>query len=437
MQSSHSLSRLSVSFSDPHTVADAGLLLPATLAEKLGLRELFARAVDLGEAPGRGNVGVKALTLIYSALCGGDCIDDAGRLRAAGSATVLGHEVRAPSTLGTFLRSFRWGHALQLDVVSRQALARAWRAGAGPGEGPLTIDLDSTICETYGLAKDGGNRFTYTHVRGYHPLLAVLPTTGEVIHARLRGGPAHTAQGAGRFIAQTVARVRGAGAQAELTLRADAGFYSQKVVTACRKKKVRFSITLPLHASLMSRIAALPEESWSAIPYVFPGAAVAELAYTAFGRRGLPVRLIVRRVPPSPGSQLALFATYAYHGFVTDREGDMLVLEADHRRHAEIENVIRDLKYGVGLNHLPSGAFGANAAWLALQVLAHNLGRWVTKMIGEGRLTTKTLRRRFLSLPGRITRRARRLFLALPAGWPWQEAFLQVLSRLRALPPPT
>jgi len=437
MQSSHSLDRLSVAFSDPRAVADAGLVLPATLAEKLGLRELYDQAVDLGEAPGRGHVGVKALTLIYSALSGGDCIGDAGILRAGRTAAVLGQEVRAPSTLGTFLRSFRWGHALQLDVVSREALARAWQAGAGPKkDAPLTIDLDSTICETYGLAKAGGSRFTYTHVRGYHPLLAVLPATGEVLHARLRGGPAHTAQGVARFIAQTVARVRGAGHTGELTLRADAGFYSAKVVATCQRKKVRFSIGLPLHRRLQEQIAALPEAAWQEIGYPLPGAGVAELTYTAFGKKGLPVRLIVRRVPPSPGSQLALLATYAYHGFICDREGDALTLEADHRRHAEIENVIRDLKYGVGLNHLPSGSFGANAAWLALQIMAHNLGRWVGQSADAPRLTTKTLRTRFLSLPGRITRSARRSFLTLPAHWPWREAFMRALLRLRALPPP-
>lgn len=436
MQSSHSVDRLSVAFSDSHAVADAGLVLPATLAEKLGLRGLFDQAVDLGEAPGRGNAGVKALTLIYSALAGGDSIDDAGILRAGRTSAVLGQEVRAPSTLGTFLRSFAWGHALQLDVVSREALSRAWRSGAGPKkDGPLTIDLDSTVCETYGLKKAGGSRFTYTHVRGYHPLLAVLPETGEVVHARLRGGPAHTAQGVARFIAQTHARVRGAGHTGELTLRADAGFYSEKVVRACRTKKVRFSITLPLHRSLAARIAALSEESWSPICYPLPGAAVAEMPYKPFGKKDI-YRLIVRRVPPSPGSQLALFATYGYHAFLTDREGDTLALEADHRRHAEIENVIRDLKYGVGLNHLPSGRFGANAAWLALQVMAHNLGRWVGQLSGEGRLTTKTLRMRFLSLPGRITRSARRSRLALPTHWPWREAFTCALLRLRALPPP-
>jgi hypothetical protein len=436
MQSSHSLERLSVAFSDSHAVADAGLLLPATLAEKLGLRGLFDQAVDLGGAPGRGNAGVKALTLVYSALAGGDCIDDAGVLRAGRTRAVLGQEVRAPSTLGTFLRSFQWGHALQLDVVSREALSRAWRSGAGPKkEDPLTIDLDSTICETYGLKKAGGSRFTYTHVRGYHPLLAALPATGEVVHARLRGGPAHTAQGTARFIAQTVSRVRGAGHTGVLTLRADAGFYAEKVVKACRTKNVCFSITVPLYAGLAARIAALAEASWSPIAYPLPGAAVAEMPYVPFGKKQ-SYRLIVRRVPPSPGSQLALFAAYGYHAFLTDREGDTTALEADHRRHAEIENVIRDLKYGVGLNHLPSGKFGANAAWLALQVMAHNLGRWVGQLAGTMRLTTKTLRTRLLCLPGRITRSARRSFLALPTAWPWREAFARALLRLRALPPP-
>jgi hypothetical protein len=262
-----------------------------------------------------------------------------------------------------------------------------------------------------------------------------LPTTGEVLHAQLRGGPAHTAQGAARFIAQTVSRVRRAGHADELTLRADAGFYAEKVVEACRAKKVRFSITLPLYRRLKERIASLPEEAWSPIPYFLPGAAVAEIPYTPFGKKE-SYRLIVRRVPPSPGSQLALFAAYGYHAFLTDRAGDTLMLEADHRRHAEIENVIRDLKYGVGLNHLPSGKFGANAAWLALQVMAHNLGRWVTRLTGGDRLTTKTLRTRFLSLPGRVTRSARRQHLALPVAWPWREAFAQALFRLRALPPP-
>ena len=435
MQSSHSLDRVQVGFSDPHAVADAGLILPATLAQRLGLQALFDEHVHLGGAPGAGNPGLKAMTLVFSALAGGDCIDDARLLGAGATPSVLGQEVRAPSTLGTFLRAFTWGHALQLDAVSRQALARAWGAGAGPGDSPLTIDLDSTICETYGLAKAGGSRFTYTHTRGYHPLLAVAAGTGEVLHARLRGSPANTARGAGRFIAQTVARVRAAGATGELTLRADSGFYAHKVVGACRKQMVRFSITTRLHRKLNQTIAALPESAWTAIPYVLPGAGVAELPYTPFGKKGVPVRLIVRRVPPTPGSQLALFTAYGYHALITDRAGDTLTLEADHRRHAEIENTIRDLKHGVGLNHLPTGKFGANAAWLALQVMAHNLALWVGRLgVGGTPLRMKTLRSRLLCLPGRLTRCARRLFLALPVGWPWKQEFLAALARLRSLP---
>jgi hypothetical protein len=435
MQSSHSLSRLSVAFSDRHAVANAGLILPATLAEKLGLRDLIDHHVHLGSAPGAANAGVKAMTLIYSALSGGDCIDDAALLRSGSTQAVLGGELRAPSTLGTYLRSFTFGHALQLDAVSRHLLARAWGAGAGPGAAPLTIDIDSTICETYGLTKAGGSRFTYTHVRGYHPLLAVAAGTGEVLHSRLRAGPAHTSRGVTRFIAETVTRVRGAGATGEITLRADSGFYSAKVVAACRKREVRFSITMPLHQHLQAAIAALPEEAWTAIPYFLLGAGVAEISYTPFEKRGIPLRLIVRRVPPTPGSQLALFTRYAYHAFICDREGETLALEADHRRHAEIENVVRDLKYGVGLNHLPSGKFAANAAWLSLQVLAHNLGLWVNRLGLQGApLRTKTLRHRYLALAGRLTHSARRLFLALPSCWPWREEFMAALTRLRSLP---
>ena len=167
---------------------------------------------------------------------------------------------------------------------------------------------------------------------------------------------------------------------------------------------------------------------------------VAETDYTPFESKpdAATVRLIVRRVKPTPGSQLALFTNYSYHAFITDRDGDTLDLEADHRRHAEIENAIRDLKYGVGLNHLPSGRFPANGAWLAVQVIAHNLARWTTRIgLGEPVATTKTLRRRFFSLAGRITRKARRLTLHLPQGWPWQNQFSRALAKLRALPLPS
>ena len=410
--------RIQIAFDDHRLVANAGLSLPATLALRLGLPQLLRKHLDLGGAPGRANTGDKMMTLVASALAGGDCIDDADVLRAGGTARVLGFTAKAPSTLGTFLRSFRWGHVRQLDRVNRELLARAWQAGAGPGDGPLTIDLDSTICETYGLAKEGARHHGYTGKRGYHPLLAV----------------------AAHFLRETVSRVRYGGASGQLTMPADNGFYTHAVVAVCRRMDVRFSIAIRQRARLRNLIEAIPEDAWTPIPYWMDGAAdVAETTYTPFQAEAdaAPVRLIVRRVKPAPGSQLALFATYSYHGFITNRDGETLELEADHRRHAEIENAIRDLKYGVGLNHLPSGRFAANGAWLAIQVMAHNLAGGTARIgLGQQIVTTKTLRRRVFALAGRITRSARRLTLHLPRRWPWEEQFSRALARLRAIPLP-
>lgn len=431
--SCHSLDRFEVTFDDERSVANAGLMMPATLAQHLGLKEIIEECVDLGDAAGRANVGDKTMTLVHSALAGGDSIDDADALRAGSTATALGHTVLAPSTLGTFLRSFTPGHVRQLDKVAGELLCRAWAAGAGPGQTPLTIDVDSSICETYGLAKHGGMKFTYTHVRGYHPLFATVAGTGDVIHTRLRGGNAHTARGAGSFITETINRARTAGAAGTITLRADSGFYTANVAEACRKANVRFSVTAKMHkGGVNNAIAAIPEDAWVAIPYFMDGAGVAETTYRPFGKRQPEVRLIVRRVPPTPGSQLALLTTYSYHPFITDRTGDMVALEADHRAHAEVENAIRDLKYGVGMNHMPSGRFGANGAWLVINILAHNLSRWVARLgLGAGIVTTETMRRRYYNAPGRITTSGRKLTLHLPARWPSAQRFIAALNTLR------
>ena len=225
--------RIQIAFDDHRLVANAGLLLPVTLAHHLGLSQLVQERLDLGNAPGRANTGDKVMTLVASALAGGDCIDDADALRTGGTARTLGGTVKAPSTLGTFLRSFRWGHVRQLDRVSRELLARAWATGAGPGDSPLTIDLDSTICETYGLAKEGARHHGYTGKRGYHPLLAIAAGTGDVLMCRLREGRANTARGAAHFLRETVGRVRYGGASGQLTVRADSGFYTHSVVSVC------------------------------------------------------------------------------------------------------------------------------------------------------------------------------------------------------------
>jgi hypothetical protein len=436
MRSCHTLDRLDVTFDDDHAVADAGLVLPATLAQHLGLRELFSHRVTL-HGVGAANVGDKAMTLIHSALRDGDCIDDADALRAGDTAAVLGHTVLAPSTLGTFLRCFTWGHVSQLDAVAAEVLARAWQAGAGPGAEAVTIDVDSTICETYGLAKQGGV-FGFTGVRGYHPLIAAVAGTGEVVHSRLRGGNAHTARGAKQFLAETFNRVRAAAATGPLTLRADSGFYSHHVTDVCGRHNVRFSITAKLSKKMRGLISAIAESDWQPIPYFLDnGADVAETVYRPFTNingKQPTFRLIVRRVRPKPGSQLALFTVYDYHAFITDRDGDTIALEADHRRHAEIENTIRDLKYGVGLNHLPSGRFAANAAWFTLNIIAHNLSRWTSRIgLGENIVCHKTLRRRYLTTPGRITHSARQSTLHLPTQWPWRTGFLAALTNLRTV----
>ena len=428
--------RIQIAFDDTRLVNNAGLLFPATLVLHLGLSQLVQEHLDLRDAPGRANTGDKMLTLVASTLAGGDCIDDADALRAGRTSSVLGCRVKAPSTLGIFLRSFQWGHVRQLDRVSRELLSRAWAAGAGPGDAPFTIYLDPPSAKPTDWPRRARHH-DYTGKRGYHPLLAVASGTGDVLMARLREGRANTARGAAHFLRETVGRVRYTGASGLLTLRADSGFYAHGVISVCRKLGVRFSFTIRQHKILRHLIEAIPEDDWTPSPYWMEGAAdVAETTYIPFQSEpaAAPVRLIVRRVKPTPGSQLCLFATYSYHGFITDRDGETLELEVGHRRHAEIENAIRDLKYGVGLNRLPSGRFAANAAWLAIQVLAHNLARWTARIgLGEQVVTTKTLRRRFFGLVGRLTRSARRLTLHLPRGWPWAEQATLALARLRAI----
>ena len=442
MRAQNKPDRIRILFDDHRLVANAGLLLPATLARHLGLRELVDHHLDLGGAPGRANTGDKMLTLVASALAGGDCIDDADALRAGGTVGVLGCVVKAPSTLGTFLRSFRWGHVRQLDRVSRQLL----RPGLGrwgrtrrlaPDHRPGLDHLRDLWTGQGGSAPPR----LYRRPRLHHPLLPIAAGTGEVLMSRLREGRANTARGAAHFLRETVGRVRYGGARGQLTVRADSGFYAHTVVAACREMDVRFSITIRQRASLRDLIEAIPEEDWTPIPYWMDGAAdVAETTYTPFQTKpdAAPVRLIVRRVKPTPGSQLALFARYSYHAFITDRDGETLELEADHRRHAEVENAIRlHLKYGVGLNHMPSGRFAANGAWLAVQVMAHNLARWTARIgLGQQIVTTKTLRRRVFALVGRITRSARRLTLHLPRRWPWETQFSRALARLQAIPFP-
>lgn len=455
MSKSCTLDRVDVRADDENGVSDAGLLVAATLGQRLGLPELLRRHVSVPGSLGA-NPDAKCLTVIHSLLAGGDCIDDVDALRAGATGAVLGHRVAAPSTVGSFLRAFGFGHARQLDAVARELLTRSVQIGAHPGIGEsLTVDIDSTLCETYGLGKDGAREVMRTGRRGYHPLLAVIAGTGDVAHARLRRGRSNDATSAPVFIKETISRLRGAGADGEIVLRADSGFYLHDVIAACRARDVRFSVTARMLGRLRSVIEAIPEEQWSPIDYFLPGAGVAELSWTPFDRgpegrmraeRGeiVPVRLIVRRTPPTEAmsrnrghhtGQDPLFPIFDYHPLITDRDGDLVDLEADHRRHAEVELTIRDLKNAMGLAHFPTKTFGGNAAWLILNTIAHNLTRWTARLaLGLGHVMTKKIRRRIYNTAGRLVSTGRRLILRLPRRWPWAGQITAALKRLRALP---
>ena len=424
------LDGVEVCFDDERAVADAGIVLAATLAGRLGIEALVEQSICLSDRPGAGNPGAKVMTLVSAMALGADCIDDCDVLRAGRTGQVLGHEVLAPSTLGTFLRSFTFGHVRQLDRVLGQALTRAWAAGAGPGTGRLIIDVDSFVGEVHGYAKQGAS-FGYTRQRGYHPLLATRADTGEVLHIRCRKGSANTSRGMLRFCDELIARVDRAGAGGPKLLRADSGFWSKKTFDRLEQASWQFSIGVRMQAHVRAAIEQIDETAWTILDG-YPETSIAQIAETTLADR----RLIVRRVR-TLDAQGELLPSWQHYPFATNRTDRLAVVEAEHRQHAVVELAIRDLK-DQALAHFPSGQFNANSAWTVIAALAHNLLRW-TQVLGLPDTTiraARTLRRRLLSIPGRLTKSARRWTLHLPARWPWRDAFTQALGRLRALPAP-
>jgi hypothetical protein len=421
------LDRVEVVFDDRRAVSDAGIVLVATLAARLGIEALAARVVRLGDRVGAANAGRKVMTLIYAMVLGADCIDDCEVLRSGRLAALLGR-VAAPSTLGTFLRAFSFGHVRQLDRLFAEALRRAWAAGAGPGDGRLVVDVDSFIGEVHGHAKQGAG-FGYTRRRGYHPLLATRADTGEVLHIRLRKGSAGSPRGVLRFADELIARVARAGARGPKLLRADSAFWNKKLIARLEKAGWSYSISVRMQYWVPDAIAQIPEAAWQPLAD-YPPQGEAQIAETIAGGR----RLIVRRTR-LVGPQAELWPDWRYFPFVTNRTESLGAVEAEHRQHAVCELAIRDLK-DQALAHFPSGRFNANAAWTVIACLAHNLLRWTT-VIGLPATTVRaarTVRRRLLALPGRLTRTARRWTLHLPARWPWQHDFIRALARIRALP---
>ena len=420
--------RVAVAFDDERAVSDAGVMLVATLAERLGIEALAGQLVRLRrDRPGAANAGRKVMALVFAMVLGADSIDDCELLRAGRTRRLLGGWTPAPSTLGTFLRAFTFGHVRQLDALLGRSLERAWQAGAGPGSGRLIVDVDSFVGEVCGRLKQGA-AYGYTRLLGYHPLLATRADTREVLHIRLRTGSANTQKGMLRFTEELIARVARAGASGVKLLRADSGFWNTKVFKRLEQAGWQYSIGVRLQKGIREAIEAIPEDAWQTIPY--PDEGEAQIAETTHGGR----RLIVRRTR-LVGPQAQLWPDWRHFAFLTNRSEEITLVEAEHRDHAVVEQVIADLKEQA-LAHFPSGEFNANGAWTVLAALAHNLLRW-TQLLGLPDTTVRaarTLRRRWLQIAGRLTRHGRTWTLHLPARWPWHSDYLQALERIRALP---
>src|SRR4051794_11007250 len=417
-----------VQFDLERVVCDGGAMLVATLAGRLGIEALAGSLVRWRrDRPGAAHAGGKVMAVLYAMVLGAESIDDCGVLRAGRTGRLLGGWIPAPSTLGTFLRAFTFGHVRQLDALLGRALERAWKAGAGPGDGRLVIAVDSFVGEVCGRLKQGA-AYGYAKIFGYHPILATRADTREALHIRLRKGSANTQKGIKRFCEELIARVQRAGATGTVLLRADSGFWNTKVFELLEQAGWQYSIGVRNIKKVRGAVAAISEDACQTIPS--PAGGEAQIAETTYGGR----RLIVRRTRLI-GAQAELFPDWRHFAFLTNRTEDITIVEAEHRDHAVVEQVIADLK-DQALAHFPSGHFYANAAWTVLAALAHNLLRW-TQLLGLPDTTVRTartLRRRLLSIPGRLTRHARGWTLHLPARWPWHGDYISALNAIRALP---
>ena len=435
---SQTLDRIHATFDDDNLVANAGLLLTSVLVERLGVEAVINTTVRLDGRVGGASPGRKVLTLMNTMLAGGSHIDHADVLRAGATESVVSHRVMAPSTLGTFLRSFTFGHVRQLEAVNDIVRQRAWVAGTAPGS--LVVDVDSTICEVVGKQKQGAG-YGYTHVLGYHPLLATIAGSGEILHGRLRKGSANTQRGTKRFVNELVARARRDDPTRELTVRFDSGFWNNDTMLNLSRLDVRFTMAIRTNVdAVQAAISGIDEAAWQSIDYTCDGEAqVAECDYTSGqGTKRVTRRLVVRRTRLTAKTQQKLWPDWRHHAFLTDLTGDVITIDRFHREHATVELAIKDLKAGAGLEHLPSGVFWANSAWFQIAILAHNMCRWTARLGGHDTdrlIVARTIRNRLLALPGRLVNRAGQPTLRLPSRWPWAHTFTKILDTLRALEP--
>ena len=465
MQLSHTSRTTSAVFDDPNLVSSSGLVPVLTLARTAGLHELADKHLSVPTDKGA-NAGLKVASLVAGMVAGADSLDDMALLRHGGMGRVFTNAY-APSTLGSFLRSFTFGHVRQLDAVASRFLARLAEQApliAEPGEasGRVMLDIDDTIIEVHGYSKEGSG-YGYSGVRGLNALLATVSTRQSaplIVAQRLRKGSCGSPRGAKRLIAdalKTAIKVSPSTSVRPL-VRADSAFYGAEAVNAALRGGADVSITVRLDKRVKAAISVIADDAWTPIEYTdaiydeqasrwVSRAEVAEVPFTAFTSRKkteqVPGRLVVRRIPDlNPGGkdgQDTLFDTWRFHAFFTTtgpEHDDTVAADKTHRGHALIEQVHADLK-GSALAHLPSAKFPANAAWLVLAAMAFNLTRAAATITGPtlARATTATIRRKLIAVPARISSSARRVTLHLPTAWPWETAWQQLFARVCGPPP--
>jgi hypothetical protein len=457
MQLCHTSFATSAVFDEPNLVSSAGLLPVLAVVRSAGLRELTDQHLTVPTDKGA-NAGLKVTSLVAGMVAGADSIDDMALLRHGGMGRVFTNAY-APSTLGSFLRSFSFGHVRQLDAVASRFLGRLAATTlllttADPGE-RVMVDIDDTIIEVHGYSKQGSG-YGYSGVRGLNALLATASTKTSapvVVAQRLRRGSCGSPRGAKRLVADALKTARTLSTSSILRplVRADSAFYGAEVVNAARRGGADVSVTVRLDKRIKTAIATIGDDAWTTIEYTdavydeqtsrwVSRAEVAEIPFTAFTSKKqteqVPGRLVVRRIPDlnpkANGGQETLFDTWRFHAFFTTTDHDVAdTVSADktHRGHAIIEQVHSDLKNSA-LAHMPSGVFNANGAWLVLAVIAFNLTRAAGTITGPAlaKATTATIRRKLISVPARIASSARRVTMHLPTAWPWQDAWLRLFT---------
>jgi hypothetical protein len=447
-------------FDDPNLIADAGLVPVVALAERIGLPDLVSEHVAItGAANSAGaNPAAKVMSLLAGMVAGADSIDDIDGLRHAGN-QIMFDQIRAPSTLGTFLRAFTYGHVQQLNAVLRQALITlAERVPLLPGGDEVVfVDLDSTHRQVYGYHKQGAAVGRLKGRKTLHPLIAIASTPISrpvVVGIRLRKGKSADVRGAARFLAEALTTVRAIAPKARIIVRADSKFYTADIAATAARYDADVSLTTGFNPSIDAAISQIPEDAWTAIHYpnafvdtdtgeLVSDAELARIRYTAFTSRPkhqhvhgwLTVRRVKRLNPKAAAGQDGLFDVWRHHAVFVTSDIMMLQAESQHRDHAIIEQVIADAAASA-LAHLPSGLFTANAAWAVLWAIAHNLTRALGCLAGSfhARATTATIRAHLISVPARLARSARRIILHLPEHWPWQPAW-QALHAAVCRPP--